>query len=299
MKKNLFIVIGALALWTSPLHAETITINISATVDWVDDTGNALDGQMNVGDVITGTYTYDNTTPDVEPLLMYGIYPHATGTGEMSIAANGLTLKTDPNPTESPFSMEIYDDFTDIYRVVSHINLPLSTGARLDFMAIDLYDPTGQTNSSDALPVTAPDLSLYDFSDLHGYGVSADGTPFNFVAKIGSLSIEPIEPPKVQVISPADGSHFVERQKFNMVVFLPDTGAYITTLTGTRNGQLIENYLHSNCWPGPILDNGTKETLLCVNAESILVPDDNAIKLEIMMNDGSIFNTEFTWRLRN
>ena len=47
--------------------ATTITVNITAEVALVVDSDEILGGAINVGDTITGTYTYDSTTSDSNP----------------------------------------------------------------------------------------------------------------------------------------------------------------------------------------------------------------------------------------
>lgn len=69
MKRHNKVIIGltscllAIGL-TLDAHAEPICIAITAEVALVDDRGGILAGAINVGDVITGTYVYESTTPD-------------------------------------------------------------------------------------------------------------------------------------------------------------------------------------------------------------------------------------------
>jgi len=53
-----------LFLWLVPANAKLITIEIEAEVDFVDDDLGVLEGKINVGDIISGWYTYDTSTPD-------------------------------------------------------------------------------------------------------------------------------------------------------------------------------------------------------------------------------------------
>lgn len=304
MKKILITAISTFLLWSGNVHAELITVNISATVDYVDDIGNGLNGQMKAGDTISGTYTYESTTPDTDASITYGMYPHPSGIGGIDLTVNGLSLKTNPNRLNGDFDMNIVNETNyDFYHVMSFNNSPLTTGAQLNYMAIDLYDPSGQAHSSDHLPKTAPNLNVYEYTDIHGDGTSADGMSFHFVAKINSLFISPTKGIS-QVISPTDGSYFIPDQKFDMAIILPGYGAQITTLSGLRNGEWIGNYLNTNCTYGPLIDydpatnNMGKETILCKNAEQLLLPGNNSIEIKVMMYDGSAFKTNFDWKLR-
>lgn len=304
MKKILITGISAFLLWSGIAHAELITVNISATVEYADDPGNGLNGQMNVGDTISGTYTFESTTPDVDPSVIYGKYPHAAGGGEIDLTVNGLNLKTNPDRINGDFAIDIINESNfDLYHVMSFDNLDLSSGAQLNYMAIDLYDSSGQAHSSDVLTKTAPNLNTFQYTDIHGDGMSANGMSFHFVAKINSLSVEPAKGIS-EDISPTDGSFFIPGQNFDMAVIFPGYGAQLTTLTGTHNGNLIGNYLNSNCWYGPVIDNGSatnntgKETLICKNAEQLLEPGNNLIEIKVRMYDGTVFKTNFEWKLR-
>ena len=60
-------------------RAALITIEIEAVVDYVEDDGPGdgyLDGMVGVGDIITGFYTYESTTPDSDPSIYIGMYEH-------------------------------------------------------------------------------------------------------------------------------------------------------------------------------------------------------------------------------
>lgn len=57
----LFVVLG---LWNGSLRAELITIHLTAEVIYVDDLADLLEGKVHVGDIITGSYSYDSDTPD-------------------------------------------------------------------------------------------------------------------------------------------------------------------------------------------------------------------------------------------
>jgi len=60
-------IICALSVFALPAKATLIIIEITAEVDSVEDNGNYLEGQINPGDIITGTYTHESTTADLSP----------------------------------------------------------------------------------------------------------------------------------------------------------------------------------------------------------------------------------------
>ena len=63
------VVLGLLVLLFlgAAAQAELITIAIEATVNIAEDDGNYLEGKVNVGDIITGYYTYESSTSDIYP----------------------------------------------------------------------------------------------------------------------------------------------------------------------------------------------------------------------------------------
>jgi hypothetical protein len=166
--KFLLIVLAVCGLffWPLPAKATLITIQIEAVVDSVDDSGNYLEGQINPGDIITGFYTYESTTPDSNPLATIGRYEHHVPPHGIFLSVEGFDFETDPANVD--FLIEITNDYppNDDYFLLSHSNLPLSNGVLVDSISWWLYDPTGSALSTDALPVTAPLLNDWQGNHL-------------------------------------------------------------------------------------------------------------------------------------
>ena len=192
IKKIIVIFLTGLALVSTSVNAEMMTIKVSASVTYVDDIGNALDNQMYVGDVITGTYTFDTLTVDSEPAPDSGKYEFAPGVAGMSFVVNNLTMTSNQNAATGAYSIEIFNHLgSDGYHVRSFVNLPLTSGASLQEISINFFDPTGTALNSDLLLNAAPDLARYEYSDINGYGRSADGLNFfNFQAKVNTVTVE-------------------------------------------------------------------------------------------------------------
>ena len=156
MKKKLGILAAILLCCVClPAGADLITIEISGQVTSVSDQFNHFGNNIHIGDTITGTYTYDSTGIDSNPL---------TG---INLTVSGFDFKTDPFSVD--FTLEVANNYigADYYTVSSYSNLPLSDGTPVQFIVWWLYDPTGTALSSDAMPLTAPDLSRWNYSDLH------------------------------------------------------------------------------------------------------------------------------------
>ncbi|MFZ0034905.1 MAG: hypothetical protein WAK60_07970 [Sedimentisphaerales bacterium] len=152
--------IYGLVFWPLPAHATPITIQIEAVVDSVQDHGNYLEGQINPGDVITGWYTYESTTPDSNPTNpIVGDYYHYSPPSGVSLTVGSFEFKTDPTNIYFHIGVENHEPSgNDSYWFSSNNNVPLSNGTLVDGITWQLDDPTGNALSSDALPTTAPFL---------------------------------------------------------------------------------------------------------------------------------------------
>ncbi len=147
-----------------PANATLVTIYIEGVVDSVHDYGNYLEGKVNVGDPITGYYTYDTATPDTNPSEWIGDYWHYSPPAGILLTTGGFEFETDPGHVQfllsvgnagGPYSM-------DNYLVRSYGNLPLSNGVALSTISWQLDDSTGTALDSDAIPMGPPDLTEWE-----------------------------------------------------------------------------------------------------------------------------------------
>ena len=168
-----------LGLILSPPGAEgaLVTIQIEAVVDSVLDEGNYLEGNIEVGDIITGWYVYDSSATHL-PGERYQFDSPPFG---IFLSGGGFAFHTDPSNVY--FEMGIGNDLPggDTYFFISFNNLSLSNGSPLDYISWQLDDPTGNALSSDALPMIAPILDDWETNVLvfgadRKYGISAHVT---------------------------------------------------------------------------------------------------------------------------
>ncbi len=168
--KDLFIAAaGAILAWATPSYATYITIGITGIVDSVEDGGPGdgyLDGLINVGDSITGYYTYDTDTPDTNPLSYGGTYNYYSSPAGIFLNIESFSFRTDLNNVN--FLIEITNNYppNDDYLVRSYNNLPLSNGSTVGRISWWLSDPDGSALSSTELPATAPYLSDWQINRL-------------------------------------------------------------------------------------------------------------------------------------
>jgi len=146
---------------TAAVRADLIIIGITAEVVTVLDPAGWLEGNVDVNDIITGTYTYDLSTPDSNPLSTVGDYEHFDPPCGISLTVGGFDFTTDPNNVN--FLVEILNDkgpgeLHDAYVLRSYNNLPLWNGLPVSHISWQLSDDTSNAISSTALPATAPIL---------------------------------------------------------------------------------------------------------------------------------------------
>ncbi len=170
--------------------AYPVTIYIEAEVDSVGDSGNYLEGKINVGDIITGWYIYESTTADSSPAdPVQGNYWHYSTPAGIYLSVGGFDFQTDPSSVE--FQVFIRNNNLsgdDIYGVDSRNNLSLSNGTLVEQMWWQLNDNTGTALLSDALPLTAPFLSDWQTNHL---SINGEKGTFGIGAHVTSAIPEP------------------------------------------------------------------------------------------------------------
>ena len=159
--------------FTMEAHAEPICIAITAEVAYVDDQGGVLAEAIKVGDVITGTYVYESTTPDTNSLPTVGDYWHTTAPFGITLNAGGFVFRTDPNNVN--FLVEIVNDHgtpaSDNYLLRSYNNI-FDVGSSSDnHISWQLDDPTSTALSSEALPTVPPVLA--DWQSVFGLDIQS------------------------------------------------------------------------------------------------------------------------------
>jgi len=161
-------------------QAQPVCISIKATVESVDDPDNVLDGTIIPGQVITGSYVYDLTTPDNNADPVVGDYRHNSAPYGISINAAPLLFRTDPANVD--FLVEIRNDYAtlsgsllDNYVFHSYNNVPLAPSLFVEFISWQLDDPTATAVSSDALPPGPPILA--DWQSIIGLAIVGGNAP--------------------------------------------------------------------------------------------------------------------------
>jgi hypothetical protein len=93
-----------LALSDTNLRATVIEIGLTAEIKSINDPCGVLSG-LSIGDIMTGSYTYDSDTPDTNPLGTVGDYEHFSTPYGINLSAGGFVFQT--NPDNIDFLLEV------------------------------------------------------------------------------------------------------------------------------------------------------------------------------------------------
>jgi len=194
--KVMFLVIAilcGLVFSSTPTEATVITIEIEAEIDFLADPSNIFEDSLKVGDMITGSYTYDSDTPDSAPEDWLGKYEYSQAPYGMILEVGDFRFETDPEDVD--FIIYVSNDRLspkgDIWSIVSKNNLLLDYGLSIGWMYWQLNDRSGEVVSSTNLPLTGPILADWqDGNSLRAEGVLRQ-TDFIIDAHVNSAIPEP------------------------------------------------------------------------------------------------------------
>ena len=188
--------------------AAVISMEITATVEFVDDYTNLLGGSVAPGDIVRGIYTYDSDIIDSNITdSIVGDYWHTSSPYGISLNVNGLTFRT--NPDNVSFLVELVNDYysykTDNYLLRSYNNLFDVSAPSGHFYGADnhiswqLDDPTATALSNTSLPTTPPVLSAWQ--SIFGLDISSRGgdyfhQEFLIRSHVTSVSLIPTSVPE-------------------------------------------------------------------------------------------------------
>ena len=184
------VILFVILLIASRAEAYPVTIYIEAEVDSVGDSGNYLEGKINVGDIITGYYTYESTTADTSPAdPVVGHYRHYSAPAGVSLSAGGFIFQTDPVNVD--FLVGIGNDGPsgdDGYWFISYSNSALTNNTLVELISWQLIDDSGTALSNDFLPITAPVISDWQDNQL---SINGEKGTFGIGAHVTSAVPEP------------------------------------------------------------------------------------------------------------
>ncbi|GEM_PF-2941175 len=153
-------------------NAYLISVDFTAEVSGIYDPRGYLTGHIGIGNIFSGTYSYETETPDTNTLPHIGDYRHVSSPYGVSFDINGYQFRTDPDNVD--FILELGNDLPsskyDFYLFHSYNNLfdlavtPLPEPELSDLpprnvVSFYLHDATGTALSSTEIPLEAPVLA--------------------------------------------------------------------------------------------------------------------------------------------
>jgi len=210
----LFAIVMVSALGVGETLAEIVEISLVAEVRLVNDSSDLLEGRIQVGDLITGSYVYDSATPDSSPSSTVGDYWYYDQPYGIFLSAGGFDFRTDPDNVM--FLLVIANDHgglhRDNYSLTSYNNLPLYEGVFITEIHWQLGDDSGNALSTDALPLIPPVLS--DWESVYGLNIDGARTRSeSFVVRADVVSVEVVpEPVTVLLLTLGGAAVMVERR---------------------------------------------------------------------------------------
>lgn len=191
MKRSISVLLFALACAPIPMparvHAGPVTFQFTGMVTRVSDPLNLLDGGVEVGSRLVGSYTFESTTLDSEPDLTLGLYNDAV------VAISGMLggVPIDGPIVDRDNRIRIDNgmhQFTiDAYTLSAGITL---AGQLLDF-GFYISDLQGIALSTDALPLSAPPIELFEGTRVFGIADTLEVIPIVIEGEITGIVPEP------------------------------------------------------------------------------------------------------------
>jgi len=154
MKKLVFVLF--LVLFTNCVYSESITVNISGTIDSVNDPFGIIGA---VGTTFTGSYIYESTKSPLTHIPDQSTYVYDAPPNGMVIHIGDLVFGTDSSATD--FLIQIADNrlSKDIYIALTYNNFfSDNAGIYVESISMQLSDPSMTALDSHTLTAEAPDL---------------------------------------------------------------------------------------------------------------------------------------------
>jgi hypothetical protein len=271
--------------------AQPISVKITGHIVQLQDDTGLLSPYLPPTTPITTTYTYDPSAPIIQ--TGYGQYTLPSSSASIVVNTGPFTFQTGqatrlqalvnpgtPGSASGSFSLQGYQ------------NPPLANGLQVAFIGISLMDPTGQWPTSTALPVGAPGMTNFVYSQVIISG-GGTGTSYQITTEIDSVELLP---PAIEV-SPATGS-FVPQQHFDAAILLPIGSAPVANMTASIAGVPLTFNYPGTCQLGAPTSSG-RSALVCPGADSALLSFQGITQIDwqVTLTDGSSFTQSVQWNL--
>lgn len=180
----------SLLLSSSHALAQKISVDIAATVTYVDDPYGIIK-DIKPGQSLDGLYQYSTKTPDQDATKGAGHFLHSFGEGLINLNSGSYRFKTQrtaPAPLEIHVVDEAWVAGEEAYHVSSFDN-EVTNGADIFNIALDLYSNQGSNAfDSESLSNTPPNPILFNKNNGIMISGQKDGYQFSIEAKLNALT---------------------------------------------------------------------------------------------------------------
>ena len=179
---------GALAVAGPQAVGDLITFEFAGEVTSIYDPEGLIGDAVTLGSPLSGLYTFESTTPDTRPSqssrgLYDGAITHLAG----HVGAMDFSMAPD-----SSNEVDVWNGLTsEAYQVDRGIQM----AGRAPGFQLNLAQSSGSAFEDDSLPLSPPDLSLFDSTRFlistgtEGYGFSLSGELTSLVPEPSTLAL--------------------------------------------------------------------------------------------------------------
>lgn len=272
-----------------------VRFKFNAVVNYIWDDGNALNGSVQVGSPVNGSYHFDPNTPDDNPGdQTMGFYRHTTASTGYGFDIRLGDLATDTS-SQGYFDINVHNNDNpdyDHYGVFTGgFNLNAGNGVELDHIGLIVDSPEGGLFDSVALPLTPPTLPANAYTDVYISGRGANGQYFSISARLTSLELDPLE---AVVLAPTAGL-FLPNQRFDLAFIFEPGVSPMVNVSAILDGMDITPTLNNCIYGGPNMQQ--RETYLCPDFSLALHPGKNNVQFVFELADGRTLNKDIVWEI--
>ena len=269
-----------LGLGANVASADVLTIAITGQVVSANDSSLGV----TVGQAVSGTYSYDTSTP----VGSNNTYTLASPPANITLSvAGGPTYQTQNN-----WSFQIAVDPPNLpgQNIFSYTATSPSSGGASTTFNVGFEDPSAQWLTSTALPTTLPPLGSN--RQVSGAILIQPANSSGFWAQINTVAVVPSI-----TVSPANSS-FITQQNFDAALLL-SAQLPVSSMQASVNGTSIGFSYPGTCSLAPA-NNAQRTALICPNAAAVLATLGGGpvtINWQVVLGDGSVLQQSVIWNL--
>jgi hypothetical protein len=141
---------------------EIVRIGLTAEITYIDQYDQWLNENFKLGDLITGSYTYDTSAPDQNPSSAIGYYLFSEPPSGVVLTVNQFVFQTNPDDVDFLLCLEDNIYGGDYLSLISRRNVTSADGILFNSIGLGFYDYSGKALSGDTLSRMPPVLADWE-----------------------------------------------------------------------------------------------------------------------------------------